>query len=201
MHRSAAIILAAGMSRRMGAINKLLIRIEGIPMIRRAVETYLGICDGEVSVVTGYQRADVEAALHGLDVQFVFNPDFEQGQKTSVAAGLSASALAQDTFIGLGDQPFLAAKHLGWLLAQHRTNKPAKITVPIQNQIRGNPLIIPFDLRGRLLADHHNPGCHKFTRENPDLVNLVATQTTAFFRDVDTPEEVEALQIHEEATS
>lgn len=200
MHRSAAIILAAGLSRRMGAINKLLIPIEGIPMIRRVVEIYLGICDGEVSVVTGYQRTDVEAALHGLNVRFVFNPDFEQGQKTSVGAGLSASAPAQDTFIGLGDQPFLTAKHLGWLLAQHRTNKSSKITVPVQNKIRGNPLIIPFDLRARLLADHHNPGCHKFTRENPDFVNLAATQTVAFFHDIDTPREVAALRVQKEAS-
>lgn len=201
MHRSSAIILAAGLSRRMGEINKLLIPIEGIPMIRRSVTAYLGVCDGEVSVVTGYQRADVEAALHGLDVQFVFNPNFEQGQKTSVAVGLAASAPAQDTFIGLGDQPFLTATHLVWLLEQHRTNKSSKITVPVRNKVRGNPLIIPFDLKARLLTDRQNPGCHTFTRENPGLVNLVATQTTAFFRDIDTPQEVAALQVQEEATS
>lgn len=201
MHRSAAIILAAGLSQRMGTINKLLIPIDGVPMIRRSVAAYLGVCDGEVSVVTGYQRADVEAALHGLDVQFVFNPNFEQGQKTSVAAGLAASASAQDTFIGLGDQPFLTTAHLVWLLEQHRTDKPSKITVPVQNKVRGNPLVIPFDLRARLLADHHNPGCHKFTRENPDLVNLVATQTAAFFHDIDTPQEVATLQVQEAATS
>lgn len=201
MHRSAAIILAAGLSQRMGTTNKLLIPIEGIPMIRRSVTAYLGVCDGEVSVVTGYQRAEIESALHGLDVQFVFNPNFEQGQKTSVAVGLDASASAQDTFIGLGDQPFLTAAHLVWLLEQHRANKSPKITVPVQNKVRGNPLIIPFDLKARLLADHHNPGCHKFTRENPDLVNSVTTQTTAFFRDIDTPQEVAALQVHEEATS
>ncbi|MCR9238260.1 MAG: nucleotidyltransferase family protein [Alphaproteobacteria bacterium] len=201
MHRSAAIILAAGLSQRMGTTNKLLIPIEGIPMIRRSVTAYIGVCDGEVSVVTGHQRAEIEAALHGLDVQFVFNPNFERGQKTSVAVGLAASVSAQDTFVGLGDQPFLTSAHLVWLLEQHRTNKSPKITVPVQNKVRGNPLIIPFDLKARLLADHHNPGCHKFTRENPDLVNSVTTQTTAFFRDIDTPQEVAALQVHEEATS
>lgn len=201
MNRSAAIILAAGRSQRMGTINKLLIPIKGVPMIRRSVEAYLEVCDGEVRVVTGYQRVEVEAALHGLDIQFVFNPDFAQGQKTSVAAGLAAPASAQDTLIGLGDQPFLTATHLVWLLQQHRTNKSSKITVPVQNKIRGNPLIFPFDLRARLLADRHNPGCHKFTRENPDLVNLVATQTTAYFHDIDTPQEAAALQLQEEATS
>ncbi|WP_306259046.1 nucleotidyltransferase family protein [Pararhizobium sp. IMCC21322] len=201
MHKSAAIILAAGLSQRMGPINKLLIPIEGVPMVRRSVAAYLDVCNGKVTVVTGYQRTEVETALNGLDVQFVFNPDFEQGQKTSVAAGLSASAPAQDTFIGLGDQPFLTDSHLVWLLEQHRTNKSGKITVPVQDKMRGNPLIIPLDLKARLLADHHNPGCYKFTRENPDLLNLAATQTTAFFRDIDTPQEVAALSVQEEATS
>lgn len=201
MSRSTAIILAAGLSRRMGDINKLLIPIEGVPMIRRSVEAYLHVCDGEVSVVTGYQRELVEDALLGLDIQFVFNPDFEQGQKTSVAIGLAASEPAQNTLIGLGDQPFLTASHLVWLLEQHLSNKPQKITVPVQGDKRGNPLIIPFDLRTRLLADRDNPGCHKFTRENPDLVHMVMTQTTAFFRDFDTPEDIDALQAQEEIAS
>lgn len=201
MDRSAAIILAAGLSLRMGNINKLLIPVDGIAMIRRSVEAYIEACDGKITVVTGNERAKVEAALHGLDVEFVFNPEFEQGQKTSVATGLAAAAPAQDTLIGLGDQPFLTSTHLLWLLEQHRANTSCKITVPVQDGIRGNPLIIPSELKPRLLADRHNPGCHAFTRDNPDLVHMVATRTDAFFRDLDTPEDIDASQLQEEATS
>ena len=200
MDKCAAIILAAGLSRRMGNINKLLFPIDGSAMIRRSVEAYLKACDGPVHVVTGYERAKVETALHGLDVQFVFNAEFEQGQKTSVAAGLAAAPPARATLIGLGDQPFLTSNDLLWLLEQHRARKSCKITVPVQDGKRGNPLIIPIDLKARLLADRHNPGCHAFTRDNPDLVHMVATRTDAFFRDFDTPEDIDALQLQEEAT-
>lgn len=132
MDRRAAIILAAGLSRRMGNINKLLIPVDGVAMIRRSVEAYIKACDSRITVVTGYQRAEVETVLRGLDVKFVFNPEFEQGQKTSVAAGLAASPPARATLIGLGDQPFLTSNDLLWLLEQHRANTSCKITVPVQ---------------------------------------------------------------------
>jgi len=195
---TAAIVLAAGLSRRMGAINKLLIEIDGVPMIRRPVQICLEVCDGPVTIVTGHQREAVEQALAGLEISFVFNPDFEAGQKTSVAAGLVASTDAKDTLIALGDQPFLRVEHISWLLTQHRQNENPLITVPIKEGQRGNPLVVPHSLKPMLLADRRSPGCQKFTRENPALVCFAATQISAFFSDIDTPEELETLQIDRE---
>lgn len=195
---TAAIVLAAGLSRRMGAINKLLVEIECVPMIRRSVQTCLEVCDGPVTVVTGYQSEIVEQALSGLEISFVFNPDFEAGQKTSVAAGLVASTDASDTLIALGDQPYLRVEHLSWLLTRHRQNEMLLITVPFKEGQRGNPLVVPHSLKPMLLADKRSPGCQNFTRENPELVCFAATQISAFFSDIDTPEELETLQINRE---
>ena len=60
----AAVLLAAGLSRRMGAVNKLLVDIEGTPMVRRAAETLLanGLA---LYAVTGHERERVEEALKG----------------------------------------------------------------------------------------------------------------------------------------
>ena len=81
-----AIILAAGLSRRMENCNKLLLPIHGKPMIRHVMETYLSVVDERVWVVTGYEGERIEAALQGLDVQIVHNEDFEAGQPFSVRA-------------------------------------------------------------------------------------------------------------------
>jgi hypothetical protein len=87
----AAVLLAAGLSRRMGGRNKLLAEIGGEAMVRRAARTLLA-CELEVVAVTGHAREAVEAALVDLDLETVFNPDYRAGQRASVRAGLAAVA-------------------------------------------------------------------------------------------------------------
>ena len=95
--RIAAIILAAGRSTRMGGPNKLLAEIGGRPLVRIAAEEALASRARPVIVVTGHQRDKVEAALAGLDVQRVHNPDFAEGLSTSLKAGLAARAATTST--------------------------------------------------------------------------------------------------------
>ena len=66
----AAVVLAAGRSTRMGAINKLIAEIGGKPLVRIAAEQALASRAAPVIVVTGHQREQVEAALDGLPVRW-----------------------------------------------------------------------------------------------------------------------------------
>ena len=75
----AAVVLGAGRSRRMGGPNKLLAEIGGRPLVRIVVEQALASRARTVIVVTGHQRERVEAALAGLPVKFVHNPNFAEG--------------------------------------------------------------------------------------------------------------------------
>lgn len=187
MHDTAAIVLAAGLSRRMGATNKLLIEISGTPMIRATVSACTAVCDAPVTVVTGHQASDIEQALDGLYVCFTHNPDFADGQPGSVAAGLRAAPDARSTLVVLGDQPLLDVAALEKLLAAHRAGDQARITIPVNDKgDRGNPLVVPLALKQSLLADKANPGCRKFTRDNPDKINPVPFQDPAYFTDLDT---------------
>src|SRR5215468_9239574 len=77
--RVAAVVLAAGRSTRMGGPNKLLAKIAGRPLVRIAVEEALASSAKPVVVVTGHQRDQIEAALKGLEVTLVHNPDFADG--------------------------------------------------------------------------------------------------------------------------
>ena len=87
---TACIVLAAGRSTRMGAANKLLADIGGTPMVRRVVEAALASEARPVLVVTGHKAADVSAALAGLDVTLVANPDYATGLASSLKAGIRA---------------------------------------------------------------------------------------------------------------
>lgn len=187
------IILAAGLSRRMGERNKLLLPIDGIPMIRLVVATYRAATSGTILVVTGHESDQVEASLFGCDVQTVFNPDFTDGQQTSVACGLRSAPEGAPVLIGLGDQPLLSSADLDALLLAHANADPARISIPMRDGKRGNPILIPNELRGRLLADPRSPGCKKYTRANPEHVQFLRLHNPGFYADVDTPEAYDAF--------
>ena len=88
--RIASIVLAAGRSSRMGPRNKLLEPINGEPMIRRVAATALASGAQPIVVVTGHEAPVVTAALRGLDVTAILNPDYADGLSTSLRAGLGA---------------------------------------------------------------------------------------------------------------
>lgn len=188
MYKTAAILLAAGLSQRMGARNKLLLLVNGVPMIRRVALQYRAALDGPIAVVTGHESKLVEAALADLDVHCVFNPDYAQGQQSSVAFGLSQCPDAQQVLIGLGDQPLLQAKDVTTLLELHESRAREQISIPAISEMRGNPIVVPRKLRAQLTQDPDRPGCMRFTRDNPDLVYRHPLTAKGFYRDVDTPE-------------
>ena len=102
----AAVVLAAGRSTRMGAINKLIAEIGGKPLVRIAAEQALASRAKPVIVVTGHERERVEAALAGLPVRLVHNPDYADGLGTSLKAGIAAVPDDADgAVVCLGDMP------------------------------------------------------------------------------------------------
>lgn len=197
MYETAAIVLAAGLSYRMGSVNKLLIEINGTPMIRATVSACAEVCDAPVTVVTGHQAAEIEQALMGLNVRFIHNPDYAAGQIGSVVMGLEAVPEAKTTLVVLGDQPLLDRDALDQLLEAHRASDQTRITIPVNGTGRGNPLVIPLALKPALLADKTNPGCRKFTRDNPDKVNPVELPDPAYFTDLDTLDDLKSFQAGE----
>ncbi len=88
--RISAIVLAAGLSSRMGEQPKMLLDIAGMPMIRRTLLNVLAFGPTETVVVTGHRAEDVEEAIDGWPVRCVRNPRYDEGQPTSVAAGVRA---------------------------------------------------------------------------------------------------------------
>lgn len=136
----AAIILAAGQSRRMGAVNKLLIEVNGKPMMRHAVDAARESGADPVIVVTGHQSDEVRAAA-GDQATFVHNEFYDQGLSTSLRAGISAVPDNCDgALIALGDMPKVGAEHLRRLVSAHDPDEGHLICVPTRNGKRGNPV-------------------------------------------------------------
>lgn len=108
----AAVVLAAGMSRRYGQDNKLLAELAGEPLLRRVVCAALASKARPVIVVTGHEAEPVRQALTGLPVRFVHNDRYDRGMGTSVAAAarvLAAEVGVTGTMVLLGDMPAVDA--------------------------------------------------------------------------------------------
>ena len=183
-----AILLAAGTSTRMGAENKLLLPYRNVPIIRYMVNTYRAATGHTVCVITGHEAEQIEFALEGTDAITIFNAGYENGQQSAVKLGLQAADDADALFIGLGDQPLITVKDLHFLMSAHHESGGTKISVPIQGEARGNPIIIPPNLREKVLKDPKGPGCKKFTRTRLEHVHHITTTRVSFFADIDTPQ-------------
>jgi molybdenum cofactor cytidylyltransferase len=187
--RIAAVILAAGRSTRMGGSNKLLAEIGGRPLVRIAAEQALASRARPVIVVTGHQREKVEAALEGLHVQHVHNPDFTQGLSTSVKAGLATVPEDVDgAIICLGDMPQVSAALVDKLVAAFDPERGALVVVPTIDGKRGNPVVWARRFFPELMALDGDIGARHLIGRYPEAVSEVPLSDTAALVDVDTPE-------------
>src|SRR3972149_4160035 len=136
----AGVVLAAGLSLRMGRA-KLLLDWGGRPVIRRAVEQVKAGRVDEVLVVLGHEAPTIREALKGLPVRFVENPEPEAGQASSIACGVSALGPGVGAaLIALGDQPALPPEVIPRLLQTfHETGKA--IVAPLYRGVQGNPVL------------------------------------------------------------
>jgi molybdenum cofactor cytidylyltransferase len=185
----AAVILAAGRSTRMGGPNKLLAEIGGRPLVRIAAEEALASRAKPVIVVTGHQREQVEAAVAGLDVKLVHNPDFANGLSTSVKAGLSAVPQDVDgAIVCLGDMPQVRAPLIDQLALAFDPEKGALIVVPSVDGKRGNPVVWSRRFFHELMGLEGDFGARHVIGRYPEAVAEVPVADKAVFVDVDTPE-------------
>ena len=187
--RVAALVLAAGQSRRMGSLNKLLAVVGGTPMLARVVSEALASGACAVHVVTGHERTGVEAMLAGRDVNLVHNPGFEGGISTSIAAGLSSlPADVEGALICLGDMPAVSAEVFDRIIAAFDPEGGAEVCVPTYRGKRGNPVLWSrrfFDEIRRIRGD---AGARHLIGEHSESVREVPIDDASILLDVDSPE-------------
>lgn len=189
----AAIVLAAGLARRMGE-PKLLADLGGEPLIRRTVRQVLGAEIPEVIVVIGpAHREAFTAALEGLAVRLVVNPMPEAGQAGSLRAGLQAlPAGTALVLVALGDQPELPAGGIARLRAAIEETGLA-IAAPRYREGRGNPVLFRASILPELETLSGDHGARSVVDRDPSRVALVPFDQP-MPADIDTAEDLAAVR-------
>jgi molybdenum cofactor cytidylyltransferase len=188
----AAVVLAAGLSRRMGQA-KLLMPVGGRAIVRYVVESVLAGGVDLVWVVTGPDAEPIAAALSGLEVQIAVNPAPEEGQAGSLRAGIAALPASVDAaLIALGDQPSLAPSIIPALLAARRTT-PKLIVAPRYRDGQGNPVLFKREIFPELLRLTGDQGARPIIQKEPARVEWVELDLP-MPADVDTPDDYEKIR-------
>ena len=193
--RVSAVVLAAGASRRMGRVNKLLAEIDGVPMIYRAVETALRSNAAEVVVVSGHQADPLRRALSGLEPRFIHNSSYRQGLATSLMSGIGAvSPSIAGAVVLLGDMPRLSADTVNALIARFFADHGKNICRPVFGGRPGNPVLWPRAWFSEILDIRGDIGARRLLERDDAQASSVEVDDPGIHFDIDEPQDLDSLQ-------
>jgi molybdenum cofactor cytidylyltransferase len=184
----AAIVLAAGLSKRMGRF-KLLLPWGERTVIGQVVAALESARFSQIVVVTGHRAGEVEAALAGTAARMAFNPDYASGEMlSSIQAGLRAvGECVEAALLCLGDQPQIETATVQAVLAAGQESEWERIVIPSYRMRGGHPILLPAWLWPEIIA------CAGTLRDvmaaHRDQTHYVAVDTPTVLADLDTPEE------------
>jgi molybdenum cofactor cytidylyltransferase len=194
-----AVLLAAGSSSRMQGELKQLLPLPSAageePAVRVTARALLAAEPEEVVVVTGYRGRDVMRALADLPVSFAANPRHQEGQMTSVMAGLAAlNAPCSAVMICLADLVMVRPEDYRELARLFAELPRDAILIPFHAGKRGNPVTFAASRVPEVLAGTLNPGCRRLIDDHPQDVVRHEFSHNRFTTDMDTPQDYEAIR-------
>jgi molybdenum cofactor cytidylyltransferase len=187
----AAIILAAGQSKRMGQ-NKMLLPF-GRSTVIESIVTEVTACNlSEVVVVTGHEHEEIAALLANNPVRCVFNSDYDRSEMiVSIQAGLRAlSEKIQAALIVLGDQPRIQRDMVQRIVAAYA---PHALIIPSFQNRRAHPILVDRSLWADVLALPSTATLRDFVRSRADRIRYVEVDSDSVLHDMDTPGDYENL--------
>ena len=189
------IILAAGSARRMGRPKQLL-PFQGKPLLAHV------ICQAKAAglfpliLVLGHEADRIQAALPGLKVPMVLNKAFDTGMASSVIAGLNrleqTGTQPKGALFLLGDQPLVSAALIEQIVTEAGRHS-GKIIVPSFNGNQGNPVYMDRQFFADLMQLDGDIGGRALMQQHPGAVHEMAVSDPSVLRDLDTPEDYDAL--------
>ena len=185
MEKLAGVILAAGLSSRMGAFKPLL-EIDGVSMVRCVIQLMRGAGANPVVVVTGHRRRELEEHLQGAGVELVHNPDYASTQQLdSLRLALARlEGRCGRLLVSPADIPLVRPETVEALL---RT--PGEFVRPVCRGRGGHPVLLSGDLIPALLRYDGPDGLRGAIQQSGCAVRNVEVEDGGVLMDNDTPED------------
>ena len=184
------ILLAAGLSSRMGEPKQLLPFGEST-IVETVVDSMLGAKFNEIIVVVGHCAAEIREQLGTRPIKIVFNPDYREGMLTSAQTGIRTLQGSDAFALMLVDQPFITSELIDQVVDGYvQTDKG--ITLPSYNYKRGHPVIFDQRYANEVLAlDAGSGGVRTLFKRYSDDIHYVTVDSDRVLRDIDYREDYE----------
>jgi CTP:molybdopterin cytidylyltransferase MocA len=166
----------------------------GLPIIAHVAQVFLDAGASPVIVVTGADQEQVEAALEGMVVRLVFNPDHLEGEMlSSIQIGLaSLGPDVEAVALAPGDLPYLKPETVRALLERWRS-RPSVLVAPSYERRRGHPMLVARAEWPGIQAMGSGSTLRDFFRERAEEIDYLIVEDPGVLRDVDRPEDYGAL--------
>jgi molybdenum cofactor cytidylyltransferase len=185
----AAIVLAAGSSRRMGTPKQLL-ELKGKTLLEHTLANVRAARIGDIVLVLGANAEKIQACVATEDLKVVVNAGHEQGMGTSLRTGLAAVKPEMEAaLIVLADQPFIQPSTLR-AIVESRQRTGAKITVPLYKGFRGNPVLLDRSVFPELMGLSGDVGCRAIFGSHVEGIHKLAVDDVGVLIDIDSPEDL-----------
>src|SRR5262245_9619753 len=185
--RVSAIVLAAGMSRRMGATKQLL-RAGERTLLEHTLHTVRQSHADEIILVLALGEKRILVSIPTIGLKVVVNEAYQEGMGSSLRAGISMiDPQAQAALIMLADQPFVLPATLDQLIDHHQNFRP-QIVIPIYKGFRGNPVLLDRSVFAEVASLKGDIGCRAIFGEHTENIARVAVDDPGILLDVDTRE-------------
>lgn len=191
IERIAAVILAAGESRRYGDA-KLLAPLDGRPLVQHVIDAANASAAQDVIVVLGHEADALLAQVALGRARVVRNAAFAEGQSTSLLAGIRAAEAADGALLLLADQPRVTARLIDAVIARARETRAIAVVCEREGR-RSPPTLLHRDLWPELASLRGDVGARELLARRDDIVALEVTPELGALDDVDRPDDLARL--------
>lgn len=191
------LILAAGMSSRMGQFKPLM-QIEEKTVIETTVDHMLDAGVAQIMIVLGYRGSEIKELLEknpkrSCHLKFAFNLEYETTQMLdSIKVGLDKMGICDRFFIAPGDMPAITTKTYQTLIEMAEVQSESKILFPTVEGYRKHPPLISWECRESILQFQGN-GLRELWKEYDADIVEIPLEDNGCTMDVDTPEDYQKL--------
>ncbi len=189
-----AIVLAAGLSRRMGSENKLLLKFKTESILKTTIRNLLAADVDEIIVVLGHEADLVAEEIKEFKVKSVLNPTFQNGMNGSIKKGINTAGENANAFmICLADQPLISSKVYNTIIEnfKHEYSKDNRIIqVPYFKSHRGNPACFSAIYKDKLMNNPSQSGARQVIEENIEKMIKITLDEESILLDIDYPNDL-----------
>lgn len=195
----AAIVLAAGLSRRMGNVApKQLLRLGPKTLLEHTLASVRSANVDQMVLVLGAAADEIRAQVPTGNLTVVINADYAQGMGTSLRCGVAAlSPATQAVLVVLADQPFVSSATLNQLIAGYLESRP-QVLIPAYRGFRGNPVLLDRSLFPELMTLAGDVGCRALFGSHTQGIHKLAVSDPGILLDIDSIEDWQTLSSSED---